>query len=165
MFNLRRVLERQEREDEEIRSRHAKEDREADEEEEEIVVAVCMLNEPRQHHRCRGSNVDRHRQSRGKNILEDYFIPNSLYPKYDAIGVLGLIPEQKLTAALRMLAYRHVFSRMDDIARMGKSTILECLVRFYDAIENLYKREYLRKPTARDLRRLVQKAKARGFPG
>ncbi|CAL8089151.1 unnamed protein product [Prunus armeniaca] len=52
---------------------------------------------------------------------------------------------------------------VDEIARLGKSTILECLVRFCDAIENLYKREYLRKPMARDLRRLVQKDEARGF--
>ncbi|XP_021830062.1 uncharacterized protein LOC110770271 [Prunus avium] len=48
---------------------------------------------------------------------------------------------------------------------MGKSTILECLVRFCDAVENIYKKEYLRKPTARDLRRIVQKVEARGFPG
>ncbi|KAI5312836.1 hypothetical protein L3X38_042010 [Prunus dulcis] len=32
-------------------------------------------------------------------------------------------------------------------------------------VENLYNMEYLRKPTARDLRRLVQKAEAQGFPG
>ncbi|CAL2229981.1 unnamed protein product [Prunus armeniaca] len=68
--------------------------------------------------------------------------------KYDTVGILGLLPEQK---------------QVDEIARLGKSTILECLVRFCDAIENLYKREYLHKPTARNLRRLVQKDEARGF--
>ncbi|CAL9030090.1 unnamed protein product, partial [Prunus brigantina] len=94
-----------EQEEEEIRRRRAEEDCEGDEEEAEMVVATCMLNESRQHHRRRGPNVDRHRQPRGKNLLEDYFIPNSLYPKYDAVGVLGLLPEQKLTADLRMLAY------------------------------------------------------------
>ncbi|VVA41701.1 PREDICTED: putative nuclease HARBI1, partial [Prunus dulcis] len=84
---------------------------------------------------------------------------------HDAVGVLGLIPEQKLTAALRMLAYGTSAEQVDEIARMGKSTILKCLVRFYDAVENLYTREYLRKPTPRDLQRLLQKAEARGFPG
>ncbi|VVA40633.1 PREDICTED: putative nuclease HARBI1, partial [Prunus dulcis] len=54
---------------------------------------------------------------------------------------------------------------VDEIARMGKSTILECLVRFCDAVENLYTREYLHKPTPRDLQRLLQKGEARGFPG
>ncbi|XP_021818692.1 uncharacterized protein LOC110760697 [Prunus avium] len=196
MSNLRRVLERQEQEEEEIRRRCAEEDREADEEEEEMVVAVCMLNESRQHHRRRAPNVDRHRQYWGKNLLEDYFIPNSLYhvsyfreryrmqphlfqkimhdicnydtyfvQKYDVVGVLGLLPDQKLTTALRMLAYGASAEQVDEIARMGKSTILECLMRFCDAVENLYKKEYLRKPMAKDLRRLVQKAEARGFPG
>ncbi|CAL9016618.1 unnamed protein product [Prunus brigantina] len=55
MSNLRRVLERQEREEEEIRCRRAEEDHELDEDEEEMVVvqarwaiitgAACMLNE------------------------------------------------------------------------------------------------------------------------
>ncbi|VVA39533.1 PREDICTED: putative nuclease HARBI1, partial [Prunus dulcis] len=42
---------------------------------------------------------------------------------------------QKLTAALRMLAYGASAEQVDEIARMGKSTILECLVRFCDAVE------------------------------
>ncbi|CAL9025078.1 unnamed protein product [Prunus brigantina] len=48
---------------------------------------------------------------------------------------------------------------------MGKSTALESLVRFCDAVETLYTRDYLRRPTPRDLQRLLQKAEARGFPG
>ncbi|XP_034223294.1 uncharacterized protein LOC117633692, partial [Prunus dulcis] len=64
-----------------------------------------------------------------------------------------------------MLAYGASAEQVDEIARMGKSTILECLVRFCDAVKNLYTREYLRKPTPRDLQRLLQKAEARGFPG
>ncbi|CAL2269964.1 unnamed protein product [Prunus armeniaca] len=47
---------------------------------------------------------------------------------------------------------------------MGKSTILESLVRFCDAIETIYTRDYLGKPMLRDLQRLLQKAEARGFP-
>ena len=83
MSNFRRVLERQQKEWEEIRRRREEEDRDADEEEEEMLVAaVCMLNESRQHHRRRAPNVDRRRESRGKNLLEDYFIPNSLYPAH-----------------------------------------------------------------------------------
>ncbi|XP_021803312.1 uncharacterized protein LOC110747448 [Prunus avium] len=83
--------------------------------------------------------------------------------KYNAVGVLGLLPEQKLTVVLRMLAYGASVDHVDEIVRMGKSTILECLVRFCDAIENLYTRDYLRKPTPRDLQRLLRKAKARDF--
>ncbi|CAL8119883.1 unnamed protein product [Prunus armeniaca] len=185
MSNLSRVLERQQKEREEIRRRRAKE------EEQMLAAEVCMLNQSRQHRRRRAPNVDRRRESRGKNLLEDYFIPNSLYPaskfreryrmqphlfqkimhdiynydtyfiqKHDAVGALGLIPEQKLTAALRMLAYGASTKQVDEIARMGKSTILECLVRFCDAVKNLYTREYLRKPMPRDLQRLLQKGEA-----
>ncbi|XP_021803160.1 uncharacterized protein LOC110747266 [Prunus avium] len=83
--------------------------------------------------------------------------------KYDAVGVLGLLPKQKLTAALRMLAYGASAEQVDEIARMGKSTILECLVRFCDVGENLYTREYLHKPTPRDLQRLLQRG-GKNFP-
>ncbi|CAL2228131.1 unnamed protein product [Prunus armeniaca] len=114
MSNPRRVLERQKREEEEIRHICAEEDRELDKEDEEIVLAVCMLHESRQHHRRSAPNVGRHRHSQ---------------------------------------------EQVDEIDRMGKSTILECLVRFCDAIENLYTREYLRKPIVRDLQRLVQKTR------
>ncbi|KAI5314217.1 hypothetical protein L3X38_043393 [Prunus dulcis] len=116
MSNMRLVLERQQREDEEIRLRRAEEDRELDEEEDEVILAVSMLNQSRQHHHGRVSKVDRHRHSQ------------------------GLFPEQKLTAALRMLAYGAFADQVDKITRMRKSTILECLVRFYDAIETLYTR-------------------------
>ncbi|CAL8993472.1 unnamed protein product [Prunus brigantina] len=53
---------------------------------------------------------------------DTYFIQ-----KHDAVGVLGLIPEQKLIVALLMLAYGASAEQVDEIARMGKSTILECL--------------------------------------
>ncbi|XP_021806397.1 uncharacterized protein LOC110750386 [Prunus avium] len=164
-------------------------------------MAVGMLDLSRQGHHCgsqvsRCPNVDRHKHSQGKNLLEDYFIPNSVYSnvdfrwpyrmqphlfnkvmhdvcnydayfvqKCDAAGVLGLPLEQKLTTIIRMLAYGASADHVDEIARMRKSTTLECLVRFCDAIETLYTRDYLRKPTPRDLQRLLQKAKAQGFPG
>ncbi|CAL9001434.1 unnamed protein product [Prunus brigantina] len=64
-----------------------------------------------------------------------------------------------------MLAYGSVADQVDEISRMGKSTVLESLVRFCDAVETLYTRDYLRRPTPRDLQRLLQKAESRGFPG
>ncbi|KAI5348567.1 hypothetical protein L3X38_001454 [Prunus dulcis] len=85
--------------------------------------------------------------------------------KCDAAGVLALLRKQKLTAVIRMLAYGASADQVDEIARMGKSTTLEALVRFYQAVETLYTRDYLRRPTPRDLQRLLQKAEAREFPG
>ncbi|CAL2271972.1 unnamed protein product [Prunus armeniaca] len=45
--------------------------------------------------------------------------------KCDAAGVLGLLLEQKLTTVLRMLAYGASADKVDEIARIGKSTTLE----------------------------------------
>ncbi|KAI5324473.1 hypothetical protein L3X38_033546 [Prunus dulcis] len=45
----------------------------------------------------------------------------------DATGVLGLLPEQKFTAVIRMLAYGVSADQVDEIAWMGKSTTLEAL--------------------------------------
>ncbi|CAL2271454.1 unnamed protein product [Prunus armeniaca] len=69
----------------------------------------------------------------------------------DATGVLGLLPEQKLTAVIRMLVYGASADQVDKIARMEKSTTFETFVRFCDAVETLYTRDYLRRPTPRDL--------------
>ncbi|XP_021834464.1 uncharacterized protein LOC110774234 [Prunus avium] len=188
---MRRCLERQEREIKERRRRRVEEKRVHQEEDEAVAIAVGLLDQPSQGRRCgsqvgRGPNLDRHRHSRGKNLLEDYFIPNSVYSnvdfrgryrmqshlfnkvmhavcnydayfiqKCDAADVLGLLPEQKLTSVIRILAYGSSTDQVDEIARMGKSITLESLVRLCDAVETLYTRDYLRKPTLRDLQRLL----------
>ncbi|XP_050133189.1 uncharacterized protein LOC126609272 [Malus sylvestris] len=56
-----------------------------------------------------------------------------------------------------MLAYGASADQVDKITRMRKSTILESLMQFCSAIEAFYTKEYLRKPTERDLRRLLRK--------
>ncbi|CAL8168987.1 unnamed protein product [Prunus armeniaca] len=199
MEDFKRCLERQERETNERNRSADKRNMLQREEDEQVVIAVALLDEENQG-RCRGSqvgcrrNVDRHRHSRGKNLLEDYFIPTSLYSdvdfqrryrmqphlfnkvmhdicnydayfvqKCDAAGVLGLLPKQKLTTIIQMLAYSSSADQVDEIARMRKSTTLKALVRFCDAVETLYTRDYLRRPTPRDLQRLLQKAEGRGF--
>ncbi|XP_068304427.1 uncharacterized protein [Pyrus communis] len=48
---------------------------------------------------------------------------------------------------------------------MGKSTILESLMKFCSIIKSLYTAEYLWKPYEMDLQRLLKKAEMRGFPG
>ncbi|CAL8164496.1 unnamed protein product [Prunus armeniaca] len=184
----------------ERRCRQVEEEREEEEDDEQVAMAVSMLDLSSQGSHCgsqvgRGLYVDKCRQSRGKNLLEDYFIQNSLYSivdflgryrmqpylfnkimqdvcnydayfvqKCDATGILGLFLEQKLTASLWMLAFVTFANQVDEIARMRKSIILESLVTFCDAIETLYMRDYLCKPTSINLQRLLQKAKSQGFP-
>nr|XP_028965062.1 uncharacterized protein LOC114827434 [Malus domestica] len=75
----------------------------------------------------------------------------------DVFRVLGLLPEQKIMVALRMLAYGASTDQVDKIVRMGKTTVLESLMRFCSTIEALYTNQYLRKPTPRDMRRLLRK--------
>ncbi|XP_070672555.1 uncharacterized protein [Malus domestica] len=91
---------------------------------------------------------------------DSYFVQ-----KKDAFGVMSLFPKQKITAALRMLVYRASADQVDEIARMGKSIILESLMRFCGAIESIYTAEYLRRPTEMELQRLLKKGEMRGFPG
>ena len=88
MEDFRRCLERQERETNE-RNRRADEINELQRQvDEQVVIAVALQDEENQGRR-RGSqvgchrNVERHRHSRGKNLLEDYFIPTSLYSDVD----------------------------------------------------------------------------------
>ncbi|XP_070681900.1 uncharacterized protein [Malus domestica] len=69
----------------------------------------------------------------------------------------GVIPEQKITAALRILAYGASADQVDEIARMGETHVLESLMWFCSIIEALYTNEYLRTPTPRDMRRLLKK--------
>ncbi|XP_021811714.1 protein ALP1-like [Prunus avium] len=169
MADMNELLERQIQEFNERRRRRAASKRAQAELDMQIVAAVAMQDEENQSRggsrEGRKPNVDRHRHSRGKNLMEDYFIPTSLYSDRNAAGNLGLLPEQKFTVVIRMLAYGSSVDQVDEIARMGKSTILETLVRFCDAVETLYSRDYLRRPTPRDLQSLLQKAEERGFPG
>ncbi|CAL8082079.1 unnamed protein product [Prunus armeniaca] len=199
MADMQEVLERQERERRERMRRRAASKMAQRELDEQLGMAVALLEEENQS-RCgsresRALNVDRRRHSRGKNLLEDYFIPHSLYSdvhfraryriphlfnkvmhdicnydeyfvqKKNCAGNLGLLPEQKFTTVIRMLAYGSSANQVDEIAWMGKSTILESLVRFCYAVENLYTRDYLCRLTPRDLQRLLQKAESRGFLG
>ncbi|CAL9003665.1 unnamed protein product [Prunus brigantina] len=106
--------------------KRAEEEREWEEDDDQVVMAVGMLHQSSQHQSGsqpgRGPNINRHRHSR---------------------------------TFLRMLAFGASADQVDEIARMRKSTILESLVRFCDVIETLYTRDYLRKPTPRDLQRLL----------
>ncbi|CAL8159617.1 unnamed protein product [Prunus armeniaca] len=88
MEDFRRCLEWQERETND-RNRRVHEINELQREVDEQVVIVVALQDEENQGRRRGSqvgrrqNVDRHRHSRGKNLLEDYFIPTSLYYDVD----------------------------------------------------------------------------------
>uniref|UniRef100_A0A0D3BVT6 DDE Tnp4 domain-containing protein n=1 Tax=Brassica oleracea var. oleracea TaxID=109376 RepID=A0A0D3BVT6_BRAOL len=85
--------------------------------------------------------------------------------KRDATGRLGLSPLQKCTAAICMIAYGSAADAVDEYLRLGESTTLSCLHHFTDRIILLFGDEYLRRPTAEDLQRLLDIGETRGFPG
>ncbi|KAL0855228.1 hypothetical protein Bca101_060380 [Brassica carinata] len=83
----------------------------------------------------------------------------------DATGRNGLSPLQKCTGAMRMLAYGQSGDTYDEYFRMADSTLRSCLANFTDAIIQCFGDEYLRRPTAEDLQRLLDIGEVRGFPG
>ncbi|XP_008240985.1 PREDICTED: uncharacterized protein LOC103339466 [Prunus mume] len=84
---MEEVLERQEREIRERKRRRAASKRAQRDLDQQLVMAVAMLDKENQSchgsHEGRAPNVDRHSHSWGKNLMEDYFIPTSLYSDGD----------------------------------------------------------------------------------
>ncbi|XP_026431517.1 putative nuclease HARBI1 [Papaver somniferum] len=99
-------------------------------------------------------------------ILADVVSRNPYFAqKRDACGILGLSPHQKVTAAIRMLAYGCAADAIDEYLRIGETTVLEATRRFCKTIVVLYGKEYLRSPTAGDVELLLKENKDRGFTG
>ena len=83
----------------------------------------------------------------------------------NAANTLGLSGEQKMTAALRMLAYGMSADSLDEYVRIGETTTIECVKRFCQGVVEIFGPEYLRSPNAADISRLLRKANQCGFPG
>ncbi|XP_028112219.1 uncharacterized protein LOC114310447 [Camellia sinensis] len=85
--------------------------------------------------------------------------------KRNSAGVLGLSSLQKMTAALRMLAYGVAADFMDEFLRIEESTAMNSLFYFVKAVVEIYSDQYLRLPNNNDIARLLAVGKSRGFPG
>ncbi|XP_024164066.1 uncharacterized protein LOC112171055 [Rosa chinensis] len=165
-----------------------------------VVAAVAKAESSSQTRRGgsrpgRAPNEERFRESRGKNMMEDYFVECPVFSeeefwtrykmshnvfnhissdlcrydlyfvqKSDAAKKVGLLPQQKLTCSLRMLAYGAGADQCTEYCRMEKSTSIEAMKLFTRGIINLYSAEYLRAPTPADLRRLFAKTERRELP-
>ncbi|KAM1175120.1 hypothetical protein ACFX13_028226 [Malus domestica] len=101
-----------------------------------------------------------------ERLLCDVQLVNPYFrQKRDRAGRLNFSPHQKVTVALRMMAYGSPANSMDETHGMSESTCLDTLEEFCDTIVQVYKDEYLRKPNQEDLNQLIHKAEDRGFPG
>ncbi|XP_075638432.1 uncharacterized protein LOC142610505 [Castanea sativa] len=90
---------------------------------------------------------------------EPYFIQ-----KRNNAKKLGLSPLQKMTVALRMLAYGIRTDFMDEYVRIAESTAMMSLKKFVAAVVAIFSEEYLRSPNNEDLARLLAHGQNRGFP-
>ncbi|XP_076924851.1 uncharacterized protein LOC143587440 [Bidens hawaiensis] len=91
---------------------------------------------------------------------EPYFVQ-----RRDNVGRLGLSSMQKITAALRMMAYGVTADFMDEYISIGESTAMESHKKFCETIVNIFSTEYLRSPNTNDITRLLVVVDQRGFPG
>ncbi|KAE9070794.1 hypothetical protein PF002_g15736 [Phytophthora fragariae] len=92
--------------------------------------------------------------------VDDYF-----RQRPDAAGNPGLSALQKVTAALRIVCYGVAAVATDEYLRIGASTAAEAFRHFIAAVLTKFGAEYLRQPTAADIKRHTDINKLRGFPG
>nr|XP_043633734.1 uncharacterized protein LOC122604942 [Erigeron canadensis] len=84
----------------------------------------------------------------------------------NASGRPGFNIFQKCTSAIRQLAYSFKADALDEYLQMAQDTGYQCLNAFCKCVIQLYRDEYLRKPTEADIERLTAKhAEVHGFPG
>ena len=85
--------------------------------------------------------------------------------RQDATKKLGASSYQKMTAAIRMLAYGASSDSLDEYCRISETTAKICMKKFCDDVYEIFGREYLRMPTAQDLIRIQEASARQGFPG
>ncbi|XP_071687480.1 uncharacterized protein [Rutidosis leptorrhynchoides] len=86
--------------------------------------------------------------------------------RYNSTAQLGFNIFQKCTSVIRQLAYGIAPDAFDEYLHMGASTSRDCLKNYCKCIIHMFSREYLRKPTEGEVRRLHAKhLEMHGFPG
>jgi hypothetical protein len=92
-------------------------------------------------------------------VHEPYFVQ-----RRDNARRLGLSSLQKITAALRMLAYGITGDLVDEYLKIGETTAMMSLKLFAKSVVSIFSDEYLRSPTNQDIARLLAVGQSRGFP-
>ena len=71
--------------------------------------------------------------------------------RINAANIVGLSGEQKMTTALRMLAYGMSADSLDEYVKIGETTTIECVKRFCQGVVEIFGPEYLISPNAADI--------------
>ncbi|XP_020266933.1 uncharacterized protein LOC109842471 [Asparagus officinalis] len=88
------------------------------------------------------------------SVVEDfdpYFVQ-----RRNAAGNLGLPSLQKITAAMRMLAYRVSADFVDDYVLIGESTTIESVKSFVKVVVAIFVDDYLRSPNNDDIKKIAR---------
>ena len=83
-------------------------------------------------------------------VHDSYFVQNR-----NSAKKLGFSSLQKITAALRILAYGVLGDLIDKYVRIGETTALESLKKFVTMVIDVFSEKYLRKPNNEDIARLL----------
>ena len=78
---------------------------------------------------------------------------------------LGLSSFQKITTALKMLAYGVTSDFMEEYVQIRETIALQSLKKCVTAVVDIFSEKYLRKPNNEDIARLLAHGKRRGFLG
>ncbi|OEL29520.1 hypothetical protein BAE44_0009460, partial [Dichanthelium oligosanthes] len=85
--------------------------------------------------------------------------------KENVTGKLECHPYQKVTACFRMLANGCSADFLDAEMQMSSTLVLRSLKRFVRTVVHLFGPRYLRAPSPRDVKLLLQEGERRGFLG
>ncbi|XP_021744214.1 uncharacterized protein LOC110710248 [Chenopodium quinoa] len=113
-----------------------------------VLVAVNNLVQQNEQKRQRKRRITmpRNREAAHDNLVADYF---SDQPVYDETTF-------RRRAAMRMLAYGCSADQVDEYLKLGESTARECLEHIVEGVIAQFATEYLRKPTLKDIQRLLR---------
>lgn len=85
--------------------------------------------------------------------------------QYDATGMSGLGPLQKVCATMWILAFGLLTDAVDEYIQIGESTTRQCLIHFFRALISYISVWCLQTPNETDIARIMHHSASRGFPG
>ncbi|KAG1455521.1 hypothetical protein G6F56_007046 [Rhizopus delemar] len=85
--------------------------------------------------------------------------------KRNETGTNGFLTHEKVTVAIRHLAYGYASECVDEYLRMSESVASDAFKRFCLPVVSVYGEKYLRSPNQQDVDRLLALGEERWFPG
>nr|XP_051210917.1 uncharacterized protein LOC127328352 [Lolium perenne] len=108
----------------------------------------------------------RMRRSLFVRIIKDCELHSNYFKqRRNAAGVMGFSAFQKISAAMRVIAYGIHADYTDEYLRIGEDTTTQSVRRFARMIIKLYGPTYLRAPNEDDTKQLMEINEKRGWPG